>query len=425
VAKEAARANRAAETSQRVSAFMTELFRLADPGEARGNSVTAREVLDEGARRIEAELKDQPEVQAALMVSMGNAYLGLGLAKVAKPILERSLEIRRKLSGESAETAESLTAVAEAEFTLGDYVQAEKHFTEAAALRTRLFGATHASVAQAFDGVARAQWRQGRYDSASVSAQHSIDIYQTLGAHPAELAGSFSSLAKIRVSTGRLPEADSLLRAALDLARAAYGPEHLKVAQLMNNLGLVLTAEKKFDEADSNLRGALVILQKLLGPRHPQVATSSTALATLLQQEHQYAQAEALFRDALTTYQGLYGDQHPETGSMMTQLAWVLADEGKCAESEVLAQKARDILKQAYPNGHWVIALTESVLGQCLGVRGQDREAEPLLTQSYVVLQKTPGGAWGLAALNRIIDYYEHRGNKAKAEEYRRLLPAH
>ena len=425
VAREAARANRAAETSQRVSGFMTELFRLADPGEARGNSVTAREVLDEGARKIEGELKDQPAVQASLMVSMGNAYLGLGLAKVAKPMLEKSLVIRRRLFGDgAAETAESQNAVGEAEMTLGEYPQAEGHFAEAVATRIRTFGPADATVAQSLEGVARARWRRGDYDSAAAAAGRSIAIYRSLGDHPAELAGGLSRLAVIRVASGRYAEADSLLRDALELARSAYGPEDRRVAQLMNNLGLVLTAEKKFPEAESNLRGALELLRRLLGNSHPQVATSASALATFLQQQHKYAEADSLLRQSLEFNRSLYGEQNPETAGTMTQLAWVLADEGKCAEAEALTRKSREILQHVFQKGHWGISFAESILGQCLAERGQDREAEPLLIQSYLVLQKTPGGAWGLAALNRIITYYERRGNKAKVEEYRRLLPA-
>ena len=39
-------ANTEAATSQYVSDFLTDLFHVADPGEARGNTITAREILD-------------------------------------------------------------------------------------------------------------------------------------------------------------------------------------------------------------------------------------------------------------------------------------------------------------------------------------------------------------------------------------------
>jgi hypothetical protein len=39
--------------------------------------VTVREILDQGAKRIDSELASEPEVQAAMLDSVGNAYLAL------------------------------------------------------------------------------------------------------------------------------------------------------------------------------------------------------------------------------------------------------------------------------------------------------------------------------------------------------------
>ena len=55
---------RQAETANRSLEFMTGMFEVSDPSEARGNLLTAREVLDAGARRIDLDLADQPVVQA-------------------------------------------------------------------------------------------------------------------------------------------------------------------------------------------------------------------------------------------------------------------------------------------------------------------------------------------------------------------------
>src|SRR5262249_22946221 len=62
-----------------------------DPSEARGNQVTAREILDKGRAEIETGLAGQPEVQARLMGTMGNVYTNLGLLKEARPLIEKSL----------------------------------------------------------------------------------------------------------------------------------------------------------------------------------------------------------------------------------------------------------------------------------------------------------------------------------------------
>ena len=50
------RAETEAETAKQTTNFMVGLFNVADPSEARGNSITAREIMDKGAARIGKEL---------------------------------------------------------------------------------------------------------------------------------------------------------------------------------------------------------------------------------------------------------------------------------------------------------------------------------------------------------------------------------
>src|ERR1044071_5472954 len=96
VINQSIRASRERDKAQRVSQFLVELFNVSDPGEARGNTVTAREILDKGAERIDRELADQPEVQATLMTTIGQVYVKLGLYDAALPLYEKAVETRRK-----------------------------------------------------------------------------------------------------------------------------------------------------------------------------------------------------------------------------------------------------------------------------------------------------------------------------------------
>ncbi|MEO7205752.1 MAG: hypothetical protein ABI356_15385 [Steroidobacteraceae bacterium] len=52
--------------AEEVSSFLVNLFKLSDPGENRGNQVTARELFDSGAKRLQTGLQDQPSTKAAL-----------------------------------------------------------------------------------------------------------------------------------------------------------------------------------------------------------------------------------------------------------------------------------------------------------------------------------------------------------------------
>ena len=96
------RAEAEAETARQTTRFMVDLFKVSDPSEALGNTITAREILDRGAGRIERELGDQPAIQATLMDTMGTVYTSLGLYDPAARLVREAHAKRRGLLGRAA-----------------------------------------------------------------------------------------------------------------------------------------------------------------------------------------------------------------------------------------------------------------------------------------------------------------------------------
>jgi hypothetical protein len=56
-----------AETTSQISQFMLGMFEINDPSEARGRSITAKEILDRAAERIRSEMADRPAQKARLL----------------------------------------------------------------------------------------------------------------------------------------------------------------------------------------------------------------------------------------------------------------------------------------------------------------------------------------------------------------------
>src|SRR5262249_13208131 len=111
----ARRAERERVKAQTVSKFLIDLFRIASPNEGRGAKVTAREMLDRGAGKIEAEMGAQPDVRADLLSAMGTAYSGLGLFNEAAPVYQKALDASRRAFGDgSPETARAMVDYAAA-----------------------------------------------------------------------------------------------------------------------------------------------------------------------------------------------------------------------------------------------------------------------------------------------------------------------
>ena len=77
-ARERDRANLEAEAAKQTSTFLTGLFTVSDPSEARGNTLTASQILDKGAAEIEQNLRAQPELRARLQMTIGTVYTNLG-----------------------------------------------------------------------------------------------------------------------------------------------------------------------------------------------------------------------------------------------------------------------------------------------------------------------------------------------------------
>ena len=113
------------EDARQISDFLVSLFEVSNPDEERGNTITAREILDRGAEKIKRELPDQPLMQARMMQTLGRVYSSLGLYQQARPLLEEALTIMKDAGDESrSEMAEGLL---ELSFVYG----AQRKYTEA------------------------------------------------------------------------------------------------------------------------------------------------------------------------------------------------------------------------------------------------------------------------------------------------------
>ncbi len=100
------------EVARVVADFLDELLRAADPDLARGRELTARELLDHAARKIEGAFPGRPQVEAALRTTIGRSYQGLGHFGEAEPHLRAALALlRRNLGDEHERTLEACNHV--------------------------------------------------------------------------------------------------------------------------------------------------------------------------------------------------------------------------------------------------------------------------------------------------------------------------
>ena len=468
LARERDRAQLETQKAEQVTTFLTELFEVSDPSQSKGETVTARELLDRGADRIKKELSNQPEVQAAMMGVMGEVYYSLGLFADARGLHEQAVDIRRSLLGEdNPEVAESLNNLANVLEAQGDYDAAETLHRTSLALRRKLLGENHLEVAESLDDLAWDLFQKGNYDRAGTLYTEALVIRRkVLGEEHIDIAASLNNLAEVFHEKGEYNSAEVLYRQALAMNNKLLGEEHREVATNMSNLANLLRIVGKNEEAEPLHRQALALRQKLLGNDHPDVTSSLNSLAVLLYEKGDYEAAEPLFREALKLRRERLGEFHPRVAVPLTGLAvllrekgdleaaeaafreslelhkktlpkghpniahplhWLgalLCDKDKPEEAEPLLREAVDLRRQGLPERHWRTAVAESDLGACLTSLSRFEEAEPLLINSQPIIHAKYGADSERThkAVNRIIELYERWGRREKAEPYRKLL---
>ena len=97
------------------------------------------------------------------------------------------------------------------------------------------------------------------------------------------------------------------------IARVAAAGITGLTGRLQNQLGLLLFNKATYAEAEPLMRRALAITEASFGPVHPKVATGLNNLAQLLQATNRLAEAEPLMRRALAISINSLGLEHPNS----------------------------------------------------------------------------------------------------------------
>ncbi len=346
IAKERDRANAEAETSSQVSEFLVKLFDVSDPSESRGNTVTAREILDAGAERVQRDLVDQPATRATMMRTMGRVYTELSLYSAAEPLVQQSVELAEAdPSVDDLELASGLYELAKLYSWTDRAAEGEDLARRSLAIREERLGPDHPEVAQSLNALGNILQHLDRLDEAAAAHERALRIReQAPGDHSEAIASSVHNLAIVHYFRGDLDQAAQLYKRSADLELRAGGRENHNYATSLHTLAIVYKDQEKLDEALKLELESLEIREKVLGPDHTHVGFSLTTLGEIYRKMGRPAEGEAPGRRGLAIAKASQGITHPETAWSRGVLVRTLLVQDKFAEAEkVLAQSMTEI----------------------------------------------------------------------------------
>lgn len=364
--------------------FLYRVFESADPKNHRGEEITARELLDRGAERIEG-LAREPVVQAAALDTLGRVYGELAVFDRAKSLLERGLLLRREqLGNDHLDVASSLAHLGRVLQKTAEYARAAELQQEALELRRRALGSRHLLVAESLVDVAGVHWHRGNYDQVEEPLLEALEIRrQELGEDHPLVASIWNELANLASVRGGPAAAEKPYRRALEISRRALGPDHPQVASLLNNLASCLAALGRHPEAFETYREALEVRLRLLGPDHPDVATVQHNMASCLIRLGRLGEAEDLLQKALATRRVIFGDVHPAIAANLTQLAGLHHARGDLRRAAEVYRQGLGVADRLFPKGHPALAEPLLRFGQILLELGEANEARDPIRRAY------------------------------------------
>jgi eukaryotic-like serine/threonine-protein kinase len=410
--------------AEEVSSFLVNLFKLSDPKENRGNQVTARELLDSGAKRLQTGLQDQPETRAALLSTVGTVYDSLGQYQDALPLLDESLQLQAQ--SQDGSRVDTLLELGRARMGAGDLPAAEAPLQEALHIAQRDTGATSVQTGHSLWSLGMLRFDQGRNAEAKDLYIHSLRILENSQAPPTDVSAVLSDLAKVYVLEQQWGLAKQTHERALDIDRRVLGDDHPRVAYRLGNLAIVAQNMGDLKLAETLYLDALKRQQHIYGDRHPETASAKGNYGSLLQREGRLSEAEPLLRDALAARLSLNGPDHFMVGYYRVSLAILLHDKGDLAGSENEFRQALAIYDKSLPQNHQYRAALLMHFARLLVDRNRATEALTMSDESIKIWAATSPASSPQTALAHAIHAYalEHLGKtKAAAEELDAAVP--
>ena len=416
------RAQTEAAKAEQVSAFLVSLFEQADPMATGGDTLTASQMLAAGAARVSAELEGQPEVEAAVLHTIALAYRSLARDDRARPLLERSVALRRAaLGADHPATLEALYDLGTLYETAGDADAAGTAFEEVLARRRARLGDTHPELILPLYHLGLTRHIAGQPDAAdSLFTEWEALLNRLPDEDSPLLSEGLSDYSDLLFTQRRYGEAEPYVRRALAMDRRLYGDSSAAVGFSLNRLAEVLNVTDRPAEAEVVAREAVALHRRLYPNGHRELGASLQSLGEAAQRQRRFAEADSLFQQDLAMRRRIYGNGHFSTARSYALLGRLHHDRGDLAAAERFYRETVAIFTGQFGPAFLTTIQHRQELADVLVEQGRYREAEQMLLADQAAVQgRGPEHRTVQATRRRLAQLYEAWGRPRDAARYR------
>lgn len=343
-------AQRAARKAEAINAFLQQVFSEADPRRSAQREMTVREALDGAVGRLDSgEMKNEPEIEAEIRLTIGRSYAGLAQIDAAVGQLSKAATTYRELFGPASDGFARALHERGAALKLGGRpAEGEADIRAALAIQDERGAAGAAEAAACANDLALTLIDQKRYDEAARLLDRVYQGAATSGiAESRLLPEAVNNLGSLYLAKGEFAKAAPLFREAIDINKARHGESHPDIATNLDNLAQALQGMQELGAALDTFESAIRMRRSLLDDDHPDLATSLHNVAVLHYIRGEANECEAALRESLSIFRRAYGLAHADTLTVNDSLVSVLGGSGRLDQAETLLLEAFEAVRDA------------------------------------------------------------------------------
>ncbi|MFY2762620.1 protein kinase domain-containing protein [Arenimonas sp. MALMAid1274] len=306
-----------ARRAEAVKNYLLLMFRTA--GENAGSeSLTAKQVLDQSARRLADQYRDDPETRADLLETVGALYGFMNDYEGAAPLLREYLATPG--IAQSPQWAEILGQLSEMELRRGNTAEARRLLDQAQAYWNQDPGRHRVALLTSRQLQAQIEREESGMEVSLRTLQQSLaehDAY--FGRQHTSTANLLNSLGIAHQHNNDTEKADAAFRDAWAVHVALHQENSAGALLTLGNWATVAFRKNDLASAEDRLRRASTLRRELYGPSAA-LAAMQANLAKVMLRDKRAGEAMPLLVDSLAMSRQYTGDQSPLTAAILQSL---------------------------------------------------------------------------------------------------------
>jgi eukaryotic-like serine/threonine-protein kinase len=218
-----------------------------------------------------------------------------------------------------------------------------------------------------------------------------IRLQTELASEPATLGELLTAIGRVYTRLEFNDKAKVTLERALALIRSAGGPEHPRLGQALNDLGVLRREMGDAKASVELLKEALAVRRRLLGPRHKDLGVTLSELGRSYDDLDDSRNAEAYAWEALAMRRSVFGEEHREIATNLGDLGQYLLKRGDLVGAERLLRQSYEISRRILGPRHPNVGASMGNVGRVLAEKGDFAAAEPLFREALSIKREVMG----------------------------------